>query len=131
MQVNPSCGPSQGTGMGPVLMNRRTTVVQHVRDLRGRNRSALVKAANGRHYVRKALDAFGDSDYLFNEAFASQLGSALGLSFPDWAELIGGNDDVIHPVSESTRRSRPSFLDQNWFQGTSSNIYLARGIRTF
>jgi hypothetical protein len=115
--VNLSCGPHQGTGLGPVQMNRRTTVVQHVRDLRGRNRSALVKAANGRHYVRKALDAFGDSDLLFNEAFASQLGSALALSFPDWAELIGCNDDVIHPVSESTRLSRPSFFGSELVSG--------------
>jgi hypothetical protein len=38
--------------------------------------------------VRKLPDAASDSNRLFNEAFASQLGSVLDLSFPAWSELI-------------------------------------------
>jgi hypothetical protein len=63
-----------------------------------------VQAANGRYYVQKALDACGDANLLFNEAFGSRLGAELGLSFPDWVELLGHEDDLIEP----TRRARYS-----------------------
>jgi hypothetical protein len=38
--------------------------------------------------VQKFPSTAGDGNQLFNEAFASQLGSVLDLSFPAWSELI-------------------------------------------
>lgn len=99
------------------FVNRSTTVMKHVRPLRGRNRSALVKGADGCHYVQKVLDAFGNSDLLFNEAFGSRLGSALGLSFPDWAELIGPQADAILSAGRRTRNRQPSFFGSELISG--------------
>jgi hypothetical protein len=48
-----------------------------------------VKGDDGRCFVQKFHGAETNRDCLFNEAFASQLGSALDLSFPAWSELAG------------------------------------------
>ena len=68
----------------PVTEN--VSVTQTIRTLKGRNKPCLVLASNGRHYVQKVLYRDG-TDQLFNEALGSQLGFALGLSLPAWAEL--------------------------------------------
>jgi hypothetical protein len=76
------CVPSEASlGVLPIADN--VTVTQTIRALIGRNKPCLVWADNGQHYVQKVLNR----DQLFNEALGSQLGFALGLSFPAWAEL--------------------------------------------
>jgi hypothetical protein len=104
--VKLSCGSPEGTAHAPVPVNRRTSVLGHVRDLRGRNRSTLVRAANGRHYIRKSLDSVGNADLLFNEAFGSQLAKWLGLSFPNWVELLNPDGDMIQSVGGTDFLSR-------------------------
>lgn len=66
-------------------------VVESLRPLRGRNKAALVKTADGRYFVQKFHDMAHDDDGLFNEAFASELGRALDLSFPAWSQLAGSH----------------------------------------
>jgi hypothetical protein len=74
--------PSEASlGVFPIAEN--VSVTQTIRALIGRNKPCLVCADNGQHYVQKVLNR----DQLFNEALGSQLGFALGLSFPAWAEL--------------------------------------------
>src|SRR5215470_6942671 len=68
-------------GVPPIAEN--IGVTQIIRALKGRNNPCLVWADNGQHYVQKVLNR----DQLFNEGLGSQLGFALGLSFPAWAEL--------------------------------------------
>lgn len=69
-------------------------VVESLRPLRGHNKAQLVKAEDGRFYVQKFRSETSDNrDLLFNEAFASQLGSALDLSFPAWSQLTGHSSD--------------------------------------
>jgi hypothetical protein len=68
-------------------------VVETLRPLRGRNKALLVKGNDGRYFVQKFHGAAHNSDSLFNEAFASQLGAALDLSFPAWSELAGHSSD--------------------------------------
>jgi hypothetical protein len=103
------------TNVKSVYVSRRTTVTQHVRPLKGRNRSALVKTTNGGRYVQKVLDAFGDSDLLFNEAFGSRLGSTLGLPFPEWVELVSP-EAYVTPWQHS--RNRPlSFFGSELVSG--------------
>jgi hypothetical protein len=109
--------PAHQMDFNPAFTVKRATVMKHVRPLKGRNRSALVKAANGRHYVQKVLDAFGDSNLLFNEAFGSRLGSALGLSFPDWVELIDVKDNVIPSTCKITRNRQLSFFGSELISG--------------
>jgi hypothetical protein len=67
-------------------------IADTLRTLRGRNRALLVRTDDGRHFVQKFRGNANNSDLLFNEAFASQLGRALDLSFPAWSELI--DDDA-------------------------------------
>ena len=68
-------------GVLPVAEN--VSVTQTIRTLKGRNKPCLVWADNGQHYVQKVLNR----GQLFSEALGSQLGLALGLSLPTWAEL--------------------------------------------
>ena len=70
-----------------ILRHRRDRVVETLRTLRGRNRAVLVRSIEGRLFVQKFHDDANDSTLLFNEAFASQLGTVLNLSFPEWSEL--------------------------------------------
>jgi hypothetical protein len=71
-----------------ILTHRRDRVAEALRTLRGRNRALLVRSIDGRLFVQKFHNDASDSTLLFNEAFASQLGTVLNLSFPEWSELI-------------------------------------------
>lgn len=66
-----------------------TKIAESLRTLRGRNKALLVRAEDGRYFVQKFREHPNDSDLLFNEAFASELGRSLDLRFPAWSELIG------------------------------------------
>jgi hypothetical protein len=52
-----------------------------------------VKGDDGRYFVQKFHGEEANRDFLFNEAFASQLGSALDLPFPAWSELAGHSSE--------------------------------------
>jgi hypothetical protein len=114
--VKVACGSRNGTAHAPVPLNRRTSVLGHVRDLRGRSQPTLVKASNGRHYIQKSLDAAGAADLLFNEAFGSHLAISLGLSFPDWVELLNSDTDMNESVGLA-RRSRPTLFGSELVSG--------------
>jgi hypothetical protein len=77
--------PNEASLGGPPV-TENVSVTQTIRTLKGRNKACLVLASNGRRYVQKFLNRDG-TDQLFNEALGSQLGLALGLSLPAWAEL--------------------------------------------
>jgi hypothetical protein len=68
-------------------------VTEFLRTLKGRNRACLVKADDGRYFVRKFSNSPTTSNWLFNEAFASQLGAALTLPFASWSKLRGDPSD--------------------------------------
>jgi hypothetical protein len=71
-----------------------TQLAEPLRPLRGRNKALLVKTDDERYFVQKFnSEEANDLDLLFNEAFASQLGSALDLPFPAWSELTGYSCD--------------------------------------
>lgn len=65
----------------------RVLITEKLRPLRGKNKATLVRGEDGRYFVQKFHD-LDDTTSLFNEAFGCQLGHALGLSVPAWAELI-------------------------------------------
>ena len=71
-------------------------VVESLRPLKGRNKALLVKADDGCYFVQKFHGEEANRDLLFNEAFASQLGSALDLPFPAWSELTGHSSDICY-----------------------------------
>jgi hypothetical protein len=87
------------------------------RTLRGRNRACLVKTEDGRYFVQKLSDNANGSDHLFNEAFASQLGAALGLPFAPWSELVGlSPSDRSSFGSELISGDIFEYLPGGWYQ---------------
>jgi len=117
--------PSEASlGVLPIAEN--VTVTQTIRALIGRNKPCLVWADNGQHYVQKALNR----DQLFNEALGSQLGFALGLSFPAWAELrtdVSAVDDRRPSTfgSELIHGDIREYLPGNWYRmiDNSAEVY--------
>jgi hypothetical protein len=91
---------------------------QTLRMLRGRNKALLVRADDGRHFVQKFYSQPNDQNLLFNEAFASQLGSVLDLSFPDWSELIGDSSGSHHSSfgSELVSGQIFEYLPGGWYR---------------
>lgn len=55
-----------------------------------------MKGDDGRYFVQKFRYTAQNSDLLFNEAFASQLGTALDLPFPAWSALCGHPSERDH-----------------------------------
>jgi hypothetical protein len=97
-------------------------IAQTLRILRGRNKALLVKANDGRQYVQKFPDAATHRDLLFNEAFASQLGTALDLSFPRWSELIdsSGGHRSSSFGSELISGEILEYLPGGWYQNVEN-----------
>lgn len=99
-------------------MTNNVSVIERLRVLKGRNKSALVVASNGRRYVQKFLNLDHDgSNRLFNEALGSQLGSALGLSFPAWAELGTSGEKRYPAYADAVDDRRPSSFGSELIQG--------------
>ncbi len=89
MDFPPGTPETNGEAMLPF---KATKIADTIRILRGRNKAVLVRTDDGRHFVQKFRGLAKHSDLLFNEAFASQLGRALDMSFPAWSELIDDDD---------------------------------------
>jgi hypothetical protein len=98
-------------------------VTQQIRTLRGQNGALLVRADDGRYFIQKFYREAGNSHLLFNEAFASQLGNALGLPFPEWSILTPAHAQLRKPRLAVHRTSFGSelvndaveYLPKRWF----------------
>jgi hypothetical protein len=123
--------------LGVLPVTENVSVTQTIRTLKGRNKPCLVLASNGRHYVQKFLNRDG-TDQLFNEALGSQLGFALGLSLPAWAELQIDARDCLPTDAGAFGARRPStfgselipgdileYLPGNWYRnvGNYAEVY--------
>lgn len=92
-------------------------IVESVRTLRGRSRPCLVKADDGRYFVQKLPRDLDGTNSLFNEAFASLLGSSLKLPFAAWSELVatsGGEASCFG--SEMISGDILEYLPCGWYQ---------------
>jgi hypothetical protein len=127
-QVLDSSPVSPGMPSSLPLTFDTTRIAQPLRALRGRNGALLVKADDGRHFVQKFHSSLNSRDILvrdllFNEAFASQLGTALDLSFPAWSELIGDSSDSRHSSFGSELISGDIFeyLPGGWYRNVENS----------
>ena len=115
--LNCLVGPVK-TQLGVPRMTKNVSVIERLRALKGRNKSSLVLANNGRRYVQKFLNLdHDDSNRLFNEALGSQLGRALGLSFPAWTELWTGGEQRHPAYADAVDDRRPSSFGSELIQG--------------
>jgi hypothetical protein len=125
------------TSLGFLPVTENVSITQTIRTLQGRKKPCLLLASNGRHYVQKFLNRNG-TDHLFNEALASQLGLALGLSLPAWAELQVDARDCRLTDAGAFGARRPStfgselipgdileYLPGNWYRnvGNHAEVY--------
>src|SRR6185437_13977007 len=94
------------------------SVSETLRPLRGQNRPSLVRADDGRIFVQKCAYNSNSSDPLFNEAFASQLGMALGLPFASWCELIADSSEGPQSTfgSEQISGDFLEYLPGEWYR---------------
>lgn len=84
----------------------------------------LVKAADGRFFVQKLPSDQRSQDLLFNEAYASQLGAALNLSFPAWSELTAYSSGsyVSSYGSELVAGDLFEYLPRGWHQNVENGF---------
>jgi hypothetical protein len=106
--------------------HKPVNIVESVRALRGRSRPCLVKADDGRYFVQKRPGYLSGTNVLFNEAFASLLGSALKLPFAAWSELAAGSGALESTFgSEMISGHILEYLPRGWYQNIQnrSDIY--------
>lgn len=101
-----------------------TKVAESLRTLRGRNGALLVRTEDGRYFVQKFRRHPNDSDLLFNEAFASELGRALDLRFPAWSELIGDSsgEQMSSFGSELIPGEILEYLPGGWYRNVDNGV---------
>jgi hypothetical protein len=76
-----------------------------------------VKADDGRYFVQKLPRHLSGTNVLFNEAFASLLGSALKLPFAAWSELAAGSGAKGSSFgSEMISGDILEYLPRGWYQ---------------